>query len=196
MPPACQVYPTEYSYDTQLIKRPRGENCTWLLSDSEYSSRFRNCTHPNILTDSTISQNERTSYVSIRNGSQSLRILFTFSSHVALTDITLFYDSNTSGINYSLPNLTFLAMSAHFEIWDEINESNIVANVSAIPPGQEQQGLRNKTIQITSNNSIMIKKILIYMDFATYNFSLREVEFFSDCGKLLFVIEKQARWKG
>ena len=124
-----------------------------------------------MLTDSVIDMSNRSiDRYNTRNGKDS-QFLFTISSHVTLTHITLYYDNDEK---YGLPNVTFLAVANDYEIQNEIRGITI-GNVSGIPRGQGQQGPRNISAQITTN--ISFNKVLVYIPYNGYTMSLREIEF-------------------
>ena len=167
------MYPVTYSYNARNITRAQQENCDWLLHSSGVFV-FRRCTHPNVLTDSVIDMsNKPTDRYTTSNGKDS-QFLFTFSSQVTLTHITLYYDNDEK---YGLPNVTFLAVADDYEIRNETRGTTIT-NVSAIPRGQGQHGLRNTSAQITTNSSF--NKVLMYIPYNGYTMSLREIEFYEE----------------
>ena len=167
------MYPVTYSYDTRNITRPQQENCDWLPHSSGVFV-FRRCTHPNVLTDSVIDMcNRPTDRYKTNNGKDG-QFLFTFFSQVTLTHITLYYDNDGK---YGLPNVTFLAVADDYEIRNETRGTTVV-NVSGIPRGQGQQGLRNISAQITTNFSF--SKVLMYIPYNGYRILLREIEFFGE----------------
>ena len=171
------MYPVTYSYNSRNITRRRQENCDW-LKHSIGNFVFRRCTHPNVLTDSVIDMSNRSTDRYNTNNGLDGQFLFTFSSQVTLTHITLYYDNDG---RYGLPTVTFLAVVDHFELWNE-TRGTIIASVSGIPRGQGQQGLRNINSEITVN--VITKKMLMYIPYNGYRLSLREMEFFGNTGKI------------
>ena len=165
------MYPVTYSYNSRNITRRRQENCDW-LKHSIGNFVFRRCTHPNVLTDSVIDMSNRSTDRYNTNNGLDGQFLFTFSSQVTLTHITLYYDNDEK---YGLPNVTFLAVANDYEIQNEIRGITI-GNVSGIPRGQGQQGPRN--IKCTDYYSILsFNKVLVYIPYNGYTMSLREIEF-------------------
>ncbi|MCG8626796.1 MAG: hypothetical protein MJE68_32940, partial [Proteobacteria bacterium] len=88
-----------------------------------------------------------------------------------LTTITLHYYSDSVR---GRPRLTFYDVPDDFDVWNASIIGKPHVNVAMSPPGGQQAGRRNVSINV----KFYTKKLVIYKESSSFQFALSEVEFF------------------
>ena len=104
------------------------------------------------------------------------QILFTFSTNIFLTTITLHYYSDSVR---GLPRLRFYAVPDDHNIWSILTTSTPHVDTVSVAPDDNPAGHRNISINVM--NKFNKTKVLMYK-FKDITFALSEVEFFK-CSK-------------
>ena len=172
------MYPSEYAYcDDSVTRAESGSaNCRRYPSGIEagvFTQEYIHCngTQPR-LTDSNLGQEQYSSGVYyVWSARRDELLLFIFPTRVSLTTITLHYYSDSV---QGLPRLRFYAVPDDFDVWDAPILGTPHVDVAAVPPGGEQAGRRNISINVNFNT----KKVLMYKFSSTYQLAVSEVEFF------------------
>ena len=177
------MYPSEYAYHRDSVYRTErsSANCRTLTYPlSGYGSYYYIlCDGTQLrLTDSDYGSEHYTTsaYYVWTNETRNRQLLFIFPARVNFTTITLHYYSASGR---GLPRLRFWVVPDDFDIWDALVVSYSHVEVAAVPPGGEQAGRRNVSIDIP----VYTRRVLLYKFPSTFSFALSEVEFIICTGK-------------
>ena len=170
--------PSEYAYHQDSVTRSEtgSANCRRYQAGPTSSEQYIHCDGIQLrLTDSDLGQEQYSSGVHyVWSAGRDELLLFIFPTRVSLTTITLHYYSDSVR---GLPRLRFYAVPDDFDVWDAPILGTPHVDVAAVPPGGEQAGRRNISINVNFNT----KKVLMYKISSTYivyQLAVSEVEFF------------------
>ena len=144
------------------------------LVASIHSEDYTHCDGTQLrLTDSDLGSEQYSSsdYYVWNTGSIRDQLLFTFSTRVKLTTITLhYYSDNVTG----LPRLRFYAVGDDFNAWDAPVASYGFEDITLVLPGGEPKGQRSVSI----NFNYTTTKVLMYRSRSDFQVAVSEVQFF------------------
>ena len=180
------MYPSEYAYHVNSVNRAEGGNgkCRMYASGlilNDYSENYMYCRGVQLtLADSDLGPEQYTGssdyYVwGAKSGHKPL--LFTFSTRVNLTSITLHYYSDS---DRGLSRLRFFAVSDNFNIWNTTSANSGSGRIDTMPPDGKQAGRRSVSITVNFNT----RKVQMYKVNSDFEFAVSEVEFFTCNSKL------------
>ena len=180
-----QVNPSEYAYRSNSVQKTERDsaNCRMYeaigLKDKRgvVTEDYTHCNGTELrLNDSDLGSDQYTAsdYYVWHAGSSS-QLLFIFPTRFNVTTITLHYYSDNAR---ALPRLRFWSVPDNFEIWDAPVASYSSVGIAAVPPGGEQAGRRNVSVDFFFNT----RKLLLKFS-NSYAFAISEVEFCSCNGK-------------
>ena len=173
---SCQAstHLSEYAYRDDSVNRAESgsANCRSYPAGHLSQENYIHCDGTQLqLADSNLGQEQyqAAAYYQWIKGREA-KLLFIFSTKISLTTITLHYYSDS---HRGLPRLTFYAVPDDRNIWDALATSYPHVNVTAVPPGGEQVGRRNVSINVNFST----KRVLMYKYGGSFLFSVSEVEF-------------------
>ena len=190
----CKVYPAEYAYHKDSVKRAEtaSANCrnypSGLISQNTgtVSEEYIHCDGTQLrLTDSELGPERYSNsyyYEWRAEISGTRQLLFIFSTRVNLTTITLHYYSDSQR---GLPRLRFYVVPDDFNVWDATPGNSRYVDIAAVPPGAESAGRRCVSIIVNFSTT----KISMVKAGSSYHLAVSEVEFFTSetrscyCGK-------------
>ena len=177
------MYPSEYAYRDDTVTRAESAsaNCRrYPPTNDDMGHVFAHCDGEKLkLSDSDRGLNMEytaTSYYEWTADSDG-QLLFILSERVSLTNITLYYYSDSVR---GRPRLRFYAVPDDFNVWDAPTTNTPRVDVASVQPGGEPAGRRSVSINFNFNTT----RILMYKYSSSFQFAVSEVEFFRYSKKL------------
>lgn len=170
------MYPESYTLVERDVLHSDSIDVTACTNDATYIT----CPHPSTLTDSDLGSETSVSrdYYVWEDG-PDVKVLFTFSSEINLTSITLYYFLGRYDYDdYGLPELTFYTVPDDYELRSDLTNGNIIFGVSRTRAKFSDR--RRITSSFNISQPVTMKKIVLEIDSRFPRFALSEIEFFTN----------------
>lgn len=170
------MYPANYTFVGNEVL-----NCDSIITSAcTTDTTYTTCPHPSTLTDSDIgSETEVDRDYFEWDSKTAFEILFTFSSEVSLTSITLSYFYGLGkGTIYGLPDLRFFALPDDYEFGSNLTSGSILLHVGSITkflPGSRT------TENFKIPRPMTTKKLVLERNSQGYRCAFSEIKFFANC---------------